>query len=898
MASLLCKLSPTLKRLANAADIDVRRENDGSWTGTKKSDRAFVGRWTDEGVARAFLQSFIDTKGQNITPGPMPFNGNPAAANPSRIQEVLSPTREKLAVLGIGPTIVTPIKNFAQNLEKLGRGLAYSVVYEIPQKAMDEVSRQISIMPRKIFANAKNPLGRSFQAAIHDLNKAVSDSGLTNLEKEEITLWHEAFSKEEIEFRFTMNQDEVNASAGLSALNTLVPNVASNIPIYVRINAIIDDFLVNRDRTINQLIPSLRNDIIEGKLPPSLKPDLDRLEQVAGTEDTVDKVLTAMGYTQDERIALDNVRGMIDGGKVRVPVVYRHATAKNLDPRFANGRDQFASEHGMKPIALKIAQDRAGILQESFMNHSLSADTVIGLQLPIMRQFIDAGIFPGKNYGIAPAQVNKYAKILDSLSGSDILTRRVLSGHINPYELNPVVTTSKHVRNMFMLDHFDPIVKQVKDAIKNIPDERAQEIMTNYVHELMGLPDENFKWLTNVIRTMARVTGQKVDDRFAERLVNNLNFLTSGASIPFRPALILRNAYQIMLPLARIGPESWAEGLGKTMGRDKSAPSGFSMKVARDAYNEAVKGGAIKPNVIPIHAGNEAMESAAQFLGSLGPELSKVGYRVSELFDAGFSLYRKSDDFGRVAAFHAGKSRVAANLPEYMKTHLANPKSALEKLKISSKVKTFDETIEVQFEQLIQNGDYELAKDLIGKQLADDTFFLYGDANHPPGWTGVKGKLLGQFGTFPVQYLQYLGRGMTKGTARDRIEFAAIHSATNIGIVVAGDELLNTDLTSWAFWPSLTYSGGPYAGAAINIFQLYSGSDAERSLAGRNLRMMFPTWDHPRSIFLPGSFAIGDLVEAFREDDFVKMLSRGAGFREMRAGQKTFVDRAFEWMDW
>ena len=219
-------------------------------------------------------------------------------------------------------------------------------------------------------------------------------------------------------------------------------------------------------------------------------------------------------------------------------------------------------------------------------------------------------------------------------------------------------------------------------------------------------------------------------------------------------------------------------------------------------------------------------------------------------------------------------------------------RTALEVLKRDGKVKTFDETVEAKFEALIRQDRFQEAEDFIGVELANKVFFLYGDANHPPGWGGVTGKLFGQFGTFPVQYLAQVTESLTRGTVKDRAEFLVVHSAINLGIISAGAKLFDADLTSWAFLPSLTYTGGPYADVLINMVGAIGGGDAERAIALRNLQLKLPSWNSP-SIFIPGSYFIGDVFRGFEEDSFVKGVFRASGIRFLE-GRPTGTERGLK----
>jgi hypothetical protein len=261
------------------------------------------------------------------------------------------------------------------------------------------------------------------------------------------------------------------------------------------------------------------------------------------------------------------------------------------------------------------------------------------------------------------------------------------------------------------------------------------------------------------------------------------------------------------------------------------------------------------------------------------------------LFDKGFSLYRYPDDWGRVVAFEAGRFRVNKYVGQFH-----GGKISYERFKELAKVKVYDEAVEREFDRLFQL-DSNQAADYIGKNLADKAHLLYGNANHPPGWGGVKGRVFGQFGTFPVQYLNFLTEGLSRGTAKDRMEFFTIHSALNMGTVYAGSSILGADLQSWMTFGSLTYTGGPYAEAAISLVQMMGGSDAEKALASRNLQMMFPTFNSPQSIFVPGSYFIGDLQDAMQSNNIQKVLGEAVGVNFLQPGERTSVDKAFGFIE-
>jgi len=871
---MACKFPQRIESLANTKGASYSVDSQGRYTIVDNATRKTIGAFDKIDDLRAYLIKLSPKVSPDLDGAAIvPVDGIAANASPIRIQDQLTSLRRKIALFGIGiGAKITPIHQIAMNIEKLGGGKAFTKVYKPTQKAIKLVDEGLARTKRAVLGE------KSYQDALHALDNAV-----IKLEPEQqrlITLVDEAFTKTELEkpgalLSRGMSKEEVGYADIFADLG-----VAENIPSYVRLNNVIDRFLINRRNVTEVLIPKLKIEMLEGRLPGENQGFLDSIQNFAGKAETWEDVVKGLDITEEEKTSLFLIRDILGRDDLNVPAIYRHATAPKLKAGFKSGREQFIAQRKMRPDAVVLANKRTQILDEAFANHApgFSRSQVLGAQLPIFRKFADVGIFAN----------DKSKTVLDALEeGRSILARRVVSGHINPRELDPHVSAFKHVRNLLMRERFDPIAKEAADEVFLIAgiDKRSGIILTDYLHEVEGLPNESFKALTGSIRTMGRFAGVRIDDRFAEIIVNTLTKLAYQASIPFRPALVLRNFTQTLFFTAPVvGPKAWFHGLEYVT----------NPKTMKAAFESAIKGGAIDPNVVPLFGGTEVFGiNTAKFTGKLNPKIQSLGAKVEDLFDMGFSVYRSGDDWGRAIAFHAGRKRVKDALGIYVRDP---SKAGLEKFKRAAKVKTFDEIVETEFEQLVHNGDFEEASNLVGRKLADKAHLLYGHANHPAGWGGVAGKLFGQFGTFPVQYFNYVLENVTRGTPTDIAEFVAMHSALNAGVIVAGAELFDADLTSWATIPSLRYSGGPYADAFLNIAMMYGGSEAERNLARSGLAMMFPTLEHPQSIFIPGSYLVGDLVDAFGEDDLLKVLGEGAGFRFLKPGEKNSVQKAFPWL--
>ena len=448
--------------------------------------------------------------------------------------------------------------------------------------------------------------------------------------------------------------------------------------------------------------------------------------------------------------------------------------------------------------------------------------------------------------------------------------------------MDPLQTSYKYVRSLMMNKHFDPLLpgikKHLEEAGKISP--RVKRILDEYVHELQGRPHESFRKVQQALEEgFLAMTGKLPKENLFRNVINSLASFAAAAAIPFRAALILRNYYESLQKIApRVGMSYYFKALKYVT----------SPKTKAEAWRIAKEAQAISPGpqrIRSIHASTELF----------GPQAGRLNYKMERMLEKGFKWYQSADDMGRALAFHAQRFRIMDNYGRYMKKG-GGKGPHLERFLEDSKILTFD-PVDVQIaERQILDGNIEGAINHLGFTLARETMNRYGHANHPAGWNSVFGRLFGQFGTWPIQYKDFLAQGLTRGTTKDRAEFAAIHFGTMAG-TIAGGSAVGLNLESWVGFPSLAYTGGPFADMAVDLSRMISGSEAERALARRNVYSQIPIlgWmetGRPNSIFMPGSYLLGDIVSGMEADTPIEAFLEATGFSILRPEQKS----AFDWI--
>lgn len=431
-----------------------------------------------------------------------------------------------------------------------------------------------------------------------------------------------------------------------------------------------------------------------------------------------------------------------------------------------------------------------------------------------------------------------------------------------------------------MKEFFDPIMPTVREGLKELRtrDQRLFRLFSEYVDEVIGKPHASFGRAQRAIETSMEVLfGRTPPPDLVRNTVSTLTALAASATIPFRPALILRNYAESILKVApRTGLNYYMKGL-------KYVTDNATRK---EAFLTA-------KNAQAITVGPQRLRSFHGATEAFGPGAGRLNYKLERLLEKGFDWYQSADDWGRAIAFHAQRFRLMDSYDAYRKGRI-NFDQMLER----AKVLTYDPLDIQAAEKMLRAGDVTSASNYLGRSLSRETMNRYGHGNHPAGWNSIVGRLMGQFGTWPVQYKDYLMQGLTRGTTKDKAEFAMIHSAVS-GAFIAGGAAVGLNLSSWIGFPSLNYTGGPFAGMAIDVVKSVSGSDLEKQLAQRNLIAQIPIYGwmatgNPRSIFMPGSYLLGDLSRAAEFRDTHQQILQATGLRVMRPREKSGIEWLFD----
>ncbi len=166
------------------------------------------------------------------------------------------------------------------------------------------------------------------------------------------------------------------------------------------------------------------------------------------------------------------------------------------------------------------------------------------------------------------------------------------------------------------------------------------------------------------------------------------------------------------------------------------------------------------------------------------------------------------------------------------------------------------------------------------RDLVDATQWDYSKGANPGIYKYQLGRLFGQYGMWPLNYIEYARKFVTAMPGPHRSE--AIKGLTRFvainGAVLAAGQGVGIDSAQWVFSQPMAYGGSPLFNAVINIpgsadFESYRGAESRRQV----IQPIFPG-------MIPGSNEVKGLWKAISEDSsdaWVHML----GFQPMKKNE-------------
>jgi hypothetical protein len=347
---------------------------------------------------------------------------------------------------------------------------------------------------------------------------------------------------------------------------------------------------------------------------------------------------------------------------------------------------------------------------------------------------------------------------------------------------------------------------------------QTAELFLRYLHQVRHAPDvQQMAMAESMRRIISKLDGQKGFKKIKAVLnTNDLRDLTSmlvswnyQANLAWNPGAVLR---QFQQPLQTVMPDM---GVNNTLAAMKRAIGWFKDEKLQKYYEAR---GVITRNVM-----HEQFREVSEALSQFKPEGLTGGLKEAIQFfqEKGTVAFKKADDYNRIVAYDAMIGHSTPHLKQF-----AEGKTTWVQFFERSKLDRLDEA-EGPFTQVVRGllaeGNVEQAAHEMAFKFMNDTQFIYSRGNNPYVMNSTLGRFLGQYGTWPMQYTEYMRNMIKRGSQKNRIQAFSRWVGVNGALVAGASSVFGVDVSKWSFFSPMGYTGGPFmemgqqAGSALSL---------------------------------------------------------------------------------
>lgn len=376
--------------------------------------------------------------------------------------------------------------------------------------------------------------------------------------------------------------------------------------------------------------------------------------------------------------------------------------------------------------------------------------------------------------------------------------------------------------------------------------------LDNYVKYIQGIPDMTQQVITRGVSDFQVALGEKFAEmnkhlpegyklpekfNYPGSVINRFMLFSYVAGLGMRPAIALRDAMQVfMTALPVLGPEKFMKGLAKTLTSD-------GIKAAADA-------GALlnKTNIGELYG---------DIFHEIPPHSGGVLDKATQLANRLLSPSRWGHNIGRAVAYHS-EFDSALDAVNGFRAGRYTAGDVLDKTSLWFA----DKPAQTRILGMIQDKGIP-AQDVARKtalELVDLTQWPYRRGAQPTLLRTGLGRIFGQYGMWPMNYMDFLARMGSKYAENPKraMRATALWGATNFAAVSAFKSI-GADTQKWFFLSPAGYGMSPHAQFVHDLMIA-----PEETKDGRDARKR--VLEYPLN-FVPSSLAMQNIMQAIQSGE-------------------------------
>jgi len=414
----------------------------------------------------------------------------------------------------------------------------------------------------------------------------------------------------------------------------------------------------------------------------------------------------------------------------------------------------------------------------------------------------------------------------------------------------------------------------------SVIDKPLEVYMAEWLKVIRGIPIHTKGTVRDGLSRLFGSIGIQVRPETLEEYINVALSNMYGAAMGARLVLLTRNGSQNLWNMyPRVGAR-WAN-------------ASLEKALTLSGYDEALEAGAIRATTGGLPMGDALWGNFAEKfpiratrnkiitvpIAASMRALLRTGHMTSKFGRKLLVPYSSVDDLNRVWAYYWQKMSTAEHLAKFEAEKISWDKF------VEDGLTYFHPVVKRDFARIYNKIGREDALRYIGRQAADESNFIYGIGAQPSKMQSPAGRLVGQFGTWPLWAFEQYSRRSMRGTAAQRAKFwlrsAAMVTAFSNLTVQTGINMYNW-MAPFSF---LSWAGGPAAQWGIEFANIIGGPTQYKASRLKRLAK-----DMSR-LSLPGQVLVqGDLRSALDAENPAQ-----AGLRLMLGRPVDSSEWAIEW---
>jgi hypothetical protein len=372
------------------------------------------------------------------------------------------------------------------------------------------------------------------------------------------------------------------------------------------------------------------------------------------------------------------------------------------------------------------------------------------------------------------------------------------------------------------------------------------------------------------IRQLFTDNNVPVDNALFSKFLPNYLLLSYAGTMPGRLGLIIKQVTQPMITTyPMVGGANYARGFKFAWTKEGKA-------LAKELRLDEFHG-------IPLEhylAGTETYRAGGMTVGE------EAAFKLRQVYNLGMYPFNRMEYANRRTSAGVGYATIKQHAPAFLKGDVSLGDFMRETGLIYLEKATQTDVLQHLVSDKVTGtqANVEQAAKTAAKHYSDDSHWIYSAGHTAELFTTKPGRFLGQFGTWPTNYLRFLYRGIGTGDFAANKAFAARWAGINASLVLAGQNVFGIDPRGWLMFGPLQYAGGPgatlFAGAHLASRPGYQGEQGKKMI-GDALKGLIPFYNAARdfSYLVDMELDVSNFSLQKRYEDTPTRLARFAGMR-------------------